>query len=136
MAAPRNRTPSDRLNVQKCCRFLGALAEPERLRIVQALLAGPRTVGEVCRLLDLPVANTSHHLKQLRSAGLVEGVKRGRFVVYSLAPGVFRQPPAPDTAGPGAGDPAHDVLDFGCCQLDLGHRPLGVRTPSRSKTAT
>lgn len=117
---------SDRLRVQQCCKFLGALAEPERLRIVQALLGGPKTVGEVCRLIDSPIANTSHHLKQLRAAGLVENAKRGRFVVYSLAPGVFRHPAAGPAADAGASgghnDGDRDVLDFGCCQLDLGSR--------------
>lgn len=87
------------------------------MRIVQSLLGGPRTVGEVCRAVGSPVANTSHHLRQLRAAGLVEGAKRGRFVVYSLAPGVLRQAGADASSGP-----ARDVLDFGCCQLDLGDR--------------
>src|SRR3982750_4649198 len=105
-----------RLNVQQCCRFLGALAEPERLRIVQSLLAGPRTVGDVCRAVGSPVANTSHHLRQLSAAGLVHGAKRGRFVVYSLAPEVFRQ--AEEAAkGEGRAAVMRDVLDFGCCQL-------------------
>jgi ArsR family transcriptional regulator len=100
-----------RLNVRQCCRFLGALAEPERLRIVECLLAGPRTVGEVAQAVASPMANVSHHLRQLRAAGLLEATKRGRFVVYSIAPGVVRE-----------GKTARDVLDFGCCQLDLGKR--------------
>jgi ArsR family transcriptional regulator len=33
--------------------------------------------------------NVSHHLGVLRSAGLVEDVKDGRFVIYSLHPKVF-----------------------------------------------
>jgi ArsR family transcriptional regulator len=102
------------LNIRQCCTFLGALAEPERLRIVQSLLDGPKTVGEVCRLLESPVANASHHLKQLRAAGLVEGTKRGRFVIYSLAPDVFRRPTGD------AASATNDILDFGCCQLDFG----------------
>jgi ArsR family transcriptional regulator len=103
---------ADRLNVRQCCRFLGALAEPERLRIVECLLAGPRTVGEVGQAVASPMANVSHHLRQLRAAGLLEATKRGRFVVYSLAPGVVRE----------MGTGRRDVLDFGCCQLDLGKR--------------
>jgi len=102
---------ANRLNVRQCCRFLGALAEPERLRIVECLLAGPKTVGEVGQAVASPMANVSHHLRQLRSAGLLEAIKRGRFVVYSLAPKVVRE------MGEG-----RDVLDFGCCTLDLGKR--------------
>jgi DNA-binding transcriptional ArsR family regulator len=116
--------PADRLNIQQCCTFLGALAEPERLRIVQSLLDGPKTVGEVCQILGSPVANTSHHLKQLRAAGLVEGAKRGRFVIYSLAPNVFNQ----------ARDAAGDVLDFGCCQLDFG-RAAETSKPAPNRQA-
>jgi DNA-binding transcriptional ArsR family regulator len=120
MRSSSSKVTSDRLNIRQCCRFLGALAEPERLRIVQSLLAGPRTVGEVCHALGSPVANTSHHLRQLSAAGLVHGAKRGRFVVYSLAPEVFRQA---EEAAKGNGPAAmRDVLDFGCCQLDLGKR--------------
>jgi DNA-binding transcriptional ArsR family regulator len=109
---PPAKGRTNRLNIQQCCTFLGALAEPERLRIVQSLLEGPKTVGEVCQLLASPVANTSHHLKQLRAAGLVQGTKRGRFVIYSLTPDVFRPPAGAATT--------NDVLDFGCCQLDFG----------------
>jgi ArsR family transcriptional regulator len=103
---------ADRLNVRQCCRFLGALAEPERLRIVECLLAGPKTVGEVSQAVASPLANVSHHLRQLRAAGLLEATKRGRFVVYSIAPGVVRE----------TGAAHRDVLDFGCCTLDLGKR--------------
>ena len=122
-----------RLDVRHCCKFLGALAEPERLRIVQSLLDGPKSVGEVCRAVGAPIANTSHHLKQLRAAGLVSGVKRGRFVVYSLAPDVLRQQASNGEAATTAAEPARDVLDFGCCQLDLGHRPAAVRAPRRKR---
>jgi DNA-binding transcriptional ArsR family regulator len=116
--ASSSKSVADRLNVRQCCKYLGALAEPERLWIVQALLGGPQSVGEVCRALGSPVANTSHHLRQLSAAGLVRGAKRGRFVVYALVPEVFRQA---DAAADGDGVAGgHDVLDFGCCQLDLG----------------
>jgi DNA-binding transcriptional ArsR family regulator len=132
------KATANRLNVSQCCRFLGALAEPERLRIVQSLLGGPRTVGEVCRAVGSPVANTSHHLRQLRAAGLVEGAKRGRFVVYSLAPGVLRQGEGA-AKGDGASTGGRDVLDFGCCQLDLGDRGTprrGGRAAKSRKSAS
>ena len=124
---PSTKTSAaDRLNVNQCCRFLGALAEPERLRIVQALLVAPRTVGEVCRELGSPVANTSHHLRQLSAAGLVTGTKRGRFVVYALVPEVFRRQ-AEEAAATGDDAARRDVLDFGCCQLDLGKPGAAAR---------
>lgn len=128
-----SKTLANRLNINQCCRFLGALAEPERLRIVQALLSGPRTVGEVCRELGSPVANTSHHLRQLSAAGLVNGTKRGRFVVYALVPEVFRGQ-AEEAAVNGDDTSRRDVLDFGCCQLDLG-KPGATARGKRGRKA-
>ena len=131
---PSTKTAAaDRLNVNQCCRFLGALAEPERLRIVQALLAGPKTVGEVCRAVGSPVANTSHHLRQLSIAGLVSGTKRGRFVVYALVPEVYQRQ-AEEAAAKGDDTAARDVLDFGCCQLDLG-KPGATARGKRGRKA-
>jgi len=101
----------DRLHSERCARALKALADPERLRIIQCLQGGAKHVGEVCKLLGLPLANVSHHLGVLRHAGLVCDKKQGKYVSYSLAPDVF----APSREGGAAA-----VADFGCCRLDLG----------------
>ncbi|WP_028612471.1 ArsR/SmtB family transcription factor [Paenibacillus harenae] len=49
-----------------------ALAEPNRLRIVELLLDGPLTVGEIADRLKLRQPQASKHLKALLEAGLVE----------------------------------------------------------------
>ena len=103
------------MNAARCTKFLKAVADPERLRIIQCLQAGPLSVGEIAELLKTPVANASHHLKQLRVAAVVTGRKRGKQVIYALAPDVLKRPPK----GKGA---ALDVLDFGCCRLELGEQ--------------
>lgn len=100
----------DRLDSNRSSRLLGALAEPARLRIIQCLERGPRTVTEVRQALASPLANISHHLQQLRHAGLVRAQRRGRNVIYSLTPGLFRPP---------EGD-APAALDFGYCRVELG----------------
>lgn len=102
----------DRLNSEACCKYLKALAEPERLRIIQCLQKGPQQVGEISRSLKSPVANVSHHLKQLRTAGLIAGSRKGRFIIYSLAAEIFDK-------GVGA---SADTLDFGCCRVQLGSK--------------
>ena len=102
----------DQLNSGQCARFLRALADPERLKIVQSLGGGPRTVSEICGQLESPLANVSHHLKQLRLAGLVRGHKKGRHILYCLAP---------DILGRVEGQRLN-VLDFGCCRIELGRR--------------
>jgi DNA-binding transcriptional ArsR family regulator len=87
--------------------LLGALAAPERLRIIRALCTSPRNVSALADELKVTLSNASHHLTVLRRAGLVRGRKQGRFVLYSLAPGVLQAD----------GETAH--LDLGCCRLEL-----------------
>ena len=64
---------------------LKALADPTRVRIMSMLLAAPGS--EICTC-DLAVAvglsepTTSHHLAQLKKAGLVVGSRRGTNVFY------------------------------------------------------
>ena len=101
----------DRLQSAECAKRLKALADPERLKIIQCLQAGPKNVSALADLLGADIANVSHHLGVLRHAGLVRDEKQGKFVVYSLHPDVYRPKEL--------GQPA-DVLDFGCCRLELG----------------
>lgn len=49
-----------------------ALAEPNRLRIVELLRDGPLTVGEIADRLQLRQPQASKHLRVLLEAGLVE----------------------------------------------------------------
>ncbi len=51
---------------------LSALAEPNRLRIVELLREGPRSVGEIARRLWLRQPQVSKHLRVLSDAGIVE----------------------------------------------------------------
>lgn len=48
------------------------LAEPNRFRIVNLLLKGSLTVGEIAERLDIRQPQASKHLKVLLEAGLVE----------------------------------------------------------------
>jgi len=65
--------------------FLQALGEPTRLNIVRLLSAGPSNVTEIATALQTEIVNTSHHLGVMRSAGVLQDRKDGRFVIYSLA---------------------------------------------------
>jgi DNA-binding transcriptional ArsR family regulator len=49
-----------------------ALAEPNRVRIVELLRAGPLTVGEITERLELQQPQVSKHLKVLSEAEIVE----------------------------------------------------------------
>ena len=62
-----------------------ALAEPARLRILNALRQGEKTVSELMDATGFGQANISKHLQMLHSLGFVERRKEGVFAYYSLA---------------------------------------------------
>lgn len=71
---------------------LKALADRHRLRIVNLLLrAGgePVCLCEMQPQLGLAQATVSHHLKQLREAGLVRRETRGTYSYFGLVPGAI-----------------------------------------------
>lgn len=49
-----------------------ALADPTRRRLVERLVSGSASAGELARLLGLARVNVSHHLGVLAEAGLVD----------------------------------------------------------------
>lgn len=69
---------------------LKALADPLRLRMLSAIAVDPRGESCVCDLADLADVSqptVSHHLKVLRTVGLLNSERRGTWVWYSIAPG-------------------------------------------------
>ncbi len=60
-------------------------ADPSRLAILEALRAGPLTVGEIVEATGLTQSNVSNHLGCLRDCGLVTSEQQGRFVRYELS---------------------------------------------------
>ena len=63
---------------------LTALAEPNRLRIVELLRSGARPVGEIGEQLRLQQPQVSKHLRVLREAGFVDVEVRAQQRVYEL----------------------------------------------------
>ncbi len=61
-----------------------ALANGNRLELLEFLAQCERSVEELARISRLSVANTSQHLQKLRQAGLVITRKEGVRVIYSL----------------------------------------------------
>ncbi|MCM3762520.1 metalloregulator ArsR/SmtB family transcription factor [Alkalihalobacillus oceani] len=68
-----------------------ALAEPNRLGIVDLLLQGPLPVGEIAKQLQLNQPQTSKHLRVLCDAGLVEVQPVANRRIYGLKPESFQE---------------------------------------------
>jgi DNA-binding transcriptional ArsR family regulator len=70
---------------------LSALAEENRLRIVDLLREGPRPVGEIVDRLKLQQPQVSKHLRILGEAGLVESRPDAQRRIYALDPRPFQE---------------------------------------------
>lgn len=67
-------------------RLFGALANPTRRDILDLLLDGERSAGEIASRFSMSRPSVSEHLRALRAAGLVIERGAGRQVRYSLTP--------------------------------------------------
>lgn len=63
---------------------LRALAHPHRLRIIQMLLQGKYTVGELADACEIPSHMASEHLRLMQRCGFLSSDKEGRFVYYTI----------------------------------------------------
>jgi len=69
-----------------------ALGDTTRMRVLQLLRDGARTLPELCELLDTPRTTLLHHLALLRGAGLVDlSVTAGEANVYRVRAAGFEQ---------------------------------------------
>ncbi len=66
-----------------------AMADPTRREILNLLREGPLTAGDIADRFTLAKPSISHHLAQLKEAGLVSGVRRGTTITYHLNMSVF-----------------------------------------------
>src|SRR5262245_8901783 len=94
---------------ESCATRLKALADPDRLWIVNSLLKGSKNVSALAKESGMPIDKVSHHLGVLRAARLVETRKQGRYINYSL----------PADIASVVKDDKIKTIDLGCCQLDL-----------------
>jgi DNA-binding transcriptional ArsR family regulator len=64
---------------------LKTLAHPHRLRMVQMLLQGRYTVGELADACEIPSHMASEHLRLMQRCGFLQPDKKGRRVYYTIA---------------------------------------------------
>ncbi len=65
-------------------RFFRVLADPTRLKILESLTSGERTVGELVGAVGQTQPRISTHLACLRHCGFVSTERRGKEIVYRL----------------------------------------------------
>jgi ArsR family transcriptional regulator len=66
------------------------MSEPLRLRLLQSLQGGEKSVGELTELCRTSQPNVSKHLKILQAGGLVNRKQKGNTAFYSIAdPSIF-----------------------------------------------
>jgi DNA-binding transcriptional ArsR family regulator len=65
-------------------RFFHGLSDPQRIRILEYLLDGPKTAGEIVRYVGRPQSSVAAHVTCLRFCGYVEARREGRHVVYEI----------------------------------------------------
>jgi DNA-binding transcriptional ArsR family regulator len=68
-------------------RFFRVLGDPTRIRLIQALEQGEKSVGELVTMLGQRQPRVSTHLACLRHCGFVESRRQGKEVIYRLTLG-------------------------------------------------
>ncbi len=80
-----DRSLDEQANRRRAAALLRAMAHPVRLAILKALSSGPRCVGDIQHLVDVPQANVSQHLAALRHQGIVDCHEQGNLRCYYIA---------------------------------------------------
>jgi ArsR family transcriptional regulator, cadmium/lead-responsive transcriptional repressor len=77
--------PVGSAETEAMARYFRVLSDPTRLRILELLLDGERTVSELVEAVGAPQSRISNHLACLRWCRLVDTRRAGRHVIYRLA---------------------------------------------------
>jgi len=74
----------DKGDIRKSSNFFKALGDENRLSMLHLLEKRDMCVCELVAALELSQPTTSHHLKILETAGIVERKKKGKWAFYGL----------------------------------------------------
>jgi len=75
----------DQARIDRAAEVLKTVAHPVRLRIVELLESGEKSVNEIKDLLGVTQPLTSQHLSQMRMRGVLGSRREGTLVYYSIA---------------------------------------------------
>lgn len=79
------RLPEQPAETDILAKYFRGLGDPTRVRTLELLAEGERSVGELVELLDIPQPKVSNHLACLRWCGFVESHREHRTVYYRIA---------------------------------------------------
>lgn len=74
----------DQARIDRAAEVLKTVAHPVRLRIVELLESGEKSVNELKDLLGVTQPLTSQHLSQMRMRGVLGSRREGALVYYSI----------------------------------------------------
>jgi ArsR family transcriptional regulator len=92
--APLGAAAIDELQAAELATMFKALGDPVRLRLLSLIASHPGGEACVCEIsatFDVSQPTISHHLKLLRSAGLLDCERRGTWVYYWVIPWALQQ---------------------------------------------
>ena len=83
---PANRTLNlmDFEDLREAAECLRTLAHPTRLRMIQMLLQGEFTVGELAEACEIPSHMASEHLRLMQHCGFLTRRQEGRRMYYQI----------------------------------------------------
>ena len=91
LTAMAQKNPLTRDALELVARRFAVLAEPMRLRLIQALFEGERSVGDLVAATGGTQGNVSRHLQTLTQAHVLSRRKEGLLVFYAIAdPSIYR----------------------------------------------
>lgn len=70
--------------LMRAAEVLKAVSHPARLRIIEVLEAGERSVTEIQDCLGITQSLTSQHLSNMKVRGVLQSRKNGNMVYYSV----------------------------------------------------
>ncbi len=81
---PTKKHLTDLGRLSQAAECLKALAHPHRLRMIQMLLRGRYTVGELAEACEIPSHMASEHLRLMQRCRFLESEKEGRRTFYKV----------------------------------------------------
>jgi ArsR family transcriptional regulator len=103
---PLAREPLDAAEAEELAPLFKAVADPVRLRLLSLIAChegGEACVCDLTEAFELTAPTISHHLKVLKTAGLIDSERRGTWVYYWINPSALAR--LSTVLGPGAEAP-------------------------------